>query len=66
MQGFIVSDKDFGERWDAEHQTNVQQWIKDGTIKAITSEVVGIENSAEGLIGLFQGDNFGKAVLRLH
>jgi NADPH-dependent curcumin reductase CurA len=65
VQGFIVSDPGFGDKWAKEHDERVSAWIKDGSLKVATSETVGIGNSAEGLVGIFRGENFGKAVLKL-
>ncbi|KMU72243.1 NADP-dependent leukotriene B4 12-hydroxydehydrogenase [Coccidioides immitis H538.4] len=65
MRGFIVSDPGMGDKWAKEHRERVSQWIKDGTFKPMIHETVGIDNAAEGLVGLFQGKNFGKAVLKL-
>ena len=64
MQGFIVLDSEFSGPYVAEHQKNVQQWIKDGSFKALVYETDGIDNAAEGLLGLFTGKNKGKAVLK--
>ena len=61
MRGFIVSD--FQEKYFAEHQKNVQKWIKDGSFKAQFSKTEGMDNAIEGLLSLFSGKNFGKAVL---
>lgn len=63
IRGFIVSDKDMGPVYAKEHQEKVQKWIHEGTFKAEMSVTDGIDNAAEGLLGLFQGKNFGKAVL---
>lgn len=65
MRGFIVTDQNMGPRYAQEHQNNVQKWIKDGSFKALTHETVGIDNAAEGLVGIFYGRNMGKAVLKL-
>ncbi|KAL2837565.1 hypothetical protein BJY01DRAFT_258301 [Aspergillus pseudoustus] len=64
LRGFIVSDADMGERYAEEHQRNLQAWIKEGSFKALTHEVEGIDNAADGLVGIFHGQNFGKAVLK--
>ncbi|KAJ5819201.1 hypothetical protein N7474_004792 [Penicillium riverlandense] len=64
MRGFIVGDANMGPLYAKEHQEKVQKWIKDGSFKALTHETVGIDNASEGLIGLFYGKNFGKAVLK--
>ena len=65
IRGFIVFDADFGPKYWTEHQKNMQRWIKDGEIKVQMSVTDGIENSAEGLVGMLKGDNFGKAVLKI-
>lgn len=64
VQGFIVLDPNMGGKWSQEHQKNVAKWIKDGSFKALTYETQGIENAIDGLLGLFTGKNFGKAVLK--
>ena len=66
IQGFIVGDKGFADKYGKEHQDRVGKWIKEGSFTAINAETVGIENAAEGLVGIFRGDNFGKAVLKFH
>ena len=43
----------------------MQRWIKDGEIKVQMSVTDGIDKSAEGLVGMLKGDNFGKAVLKI-
>ncbi|KAI6891426.1 hypothetical protein KC318_g10461, partial [Hortaea werneckii] len=48
-----------------DHQKNVQKWISEGSFKAEQSITQGIDNAAEGLLGLFKGTNFGKAVLEV-
>ncbi|CAI7566486.1 unnamed protein product [Penicillium bialowiezense] len=60
MRGFIG----LGDVYTKEHQENVQKWIKDGSFKVLIHETVGIDNAAEGLVGIFHGKNFGKAVLK--
>ena len=64
MRGFIVNDPGMGDKWTKEHTERVSQWIKDGSFKPKIAETVGIENAATGLIGIFRGENFGKAVLK--
>lgn len=65
MQGFIVSDPDFGPAYGQEHQEKVQAWIADGSFKAKLHVTEGIDNAAEGFLGLLEGKNFGKAVLKI-
>ncbi|KAL6230962.1 hypothetical protein BDW75DRAFT_248252 [Aspergillus navahoensis] len=64
MRGFIVADPEFGQAYLIEHQRNMQKWIKEGAIQCLFHETVGIENAAEGLVGLFEGKNKGKALLK--
>ncbi|OJJ63839.1 hypothetical protein ASPSYDRAFT_141417 [Aspergillus sydowii CBS 593.65] len=64
MRGFIVGDAGMGDKYTKEHQENVQKWIKDGSFKTLIHETEGIDNSAEGLVGIFYGKNLGKAVLK--
>ncbi|KAL4995282.1 hypothetical protein BDV10DRAFT_134834 [Aspergillus recurvatus] len=64
MRGFIVGDAGMGDKYTKEHQENVQKWIKDGSFKTLIHETEGINNAAEGLVGIFYGKNLGKAVLK--
>ncbi|KAL1303494.1 hypothetical protein AAFC00_006871 [Neodothiora populina] len=65
IRGFIVGDANMGPRYSQEHQKNVQKWIHEGTYKPQMSVTEGIDNAGEGLLGLFSGKNFGKAVLEI-
>ena len=64
MEGFIVANPGFGDAYIEELQKRVQPWIKQGTFKTRTHETIGIDNAAEGLVGIFHGRNMGKAVLK--
>nr|POE80087.1 nadp-dependent oxidoreductase red1 [Quercus suber] len=65
IRGFIVNDPNMGPIHTEDHQKNVQQWLHDGSFKAELSVTEGIDNAAEGLLSLFSGKNFGKAVLEI-
>ncbi|KHO01301.1 NADP-dependent leukotriene B4 12-hydroxydehydrogenase [Metarhizium album ARSEF 1941] len=65
VQGFIVTNPDFGPAYYQEHQEKLQQWLADGSVQAKMSYTEGIDHAAEGLVGIFEGKNFGKAVLRI-
>jgi NADPH-dependent curcumin reductase CurA len=65
FRGFIVTTPDFGPKYDKEHQENVSRWITEGKFKVSFSETEGIENGPEGFVGMLEGKNFGKAVLKL-
>ena len=65
FRGFIVGDKNMGPKYAKEWAENVGKWIHDGSFKAKMSVTEGIDNAGEGLVGMLQGKNFGKAVLRI-
>lgn len=65
MRGFIVGDKDMGPVYAKEHMEKVGTWLADGSFKAKVSVTEGIENAAEGFVGMLEGKNFGKAVLKI-
>lgn len=54
-----------GPVYAADHQKNVQKWIHDGSFKAQMSVTQGMDHAGEGLIGMLEGKNFGKAVLEV-
>ncbi|KAH8816042.1 hypothetical protein F5884DRAFT_895869 [Xylogone sp. PMI_703] len=64
QRGFIVTDPEF-QAYAKEHQENMQKWIKNGEIAIKMSVTEGIDHAAEGLLGMLQGKNFGKAMLKL-
>ncbi|KAI5861999.1 hypothetical protein GGS23DRAFT_605918 [Durotheca rogersii] len=65
MRGFFVSDPDFGPAYAARHQRDVQAWLADGSLRARLHVTTGIDRAAEAFVELFEGKNFGKAVLRI-
>ena len=65
IRGFIVFDPEMGPKYWEEHQKNMQKWIKDGEIVVKMSVTDGIDKSAEALVGMLKGENFGKAVLKI-
>lgn len=65
MEGFIVGDPKFGPVYFKEHQEKMQKWLSEGTCKAKLGITEGIDNAAQGFIGLLEGKNFGKAVLKI-
>lgn len=64
VRGFIVGDAGMGDKYAADHQKNVQKWIKEGSFKPLIHETEGIDNAGDGLVGIFHGKNLGKAVLK--
>lgn len=65
FRGFIVGDKDMGPKYFEEWKKNVPKWLHDGSFKAKTSITDGIDNGPEGFVGMLQGKNFGKAILKI-
>ncbi len=62
-QGFIIFD-DYGSRYP-EFLATMGPWVEEGQIKYIEDVVDGLENAAEAFIGLLEGKNFGKLVVRI-
>lgn len=63
MQGFIILDH-YGERFDV-FRREMSGWVEEGRVKLREDRVDGLENAAEAFIGLLQGRNFGKLVVRV-
>jgi NADPH-dependent curcumin reductase CurA len=62
MQGFIIFD--YASRF-AEFIGPMSRWVADGTIKFREDIVEGLEHAPTALIGLLEGRNFGKLVVRV-
>ncbi len=62
MQGFIVFDY---EGRQAEFLGPMRQWLAEGRVKFREDVVEGLENAPSAFIGLLQGENFGKLVVRV-
>jgi len=63
MQGFIIFD-DYGPRY-GEFQSQMNTWLEEGRIKFREDIVDGLENAPQAFIGLLEGRNFGKLVVRV-
>ena len=63
MQGFIIFD-DYGDRY-GEFLQAMGPWVSQGRIKFREDMVEGLENAPEAFIGLLEGQNFGKLVVRI-
>lgn len=62
IEGFIVSDH--ADRF--EHIENrLRGWVEDETIRYRETVTDGIENAADAFVGLFEGANVGKQLVRL-
>jgi len=63
MQGFIIFD-DYGDRY-GEFFAQMSDWLKAGKIKSREDIVDGLENAPQAFIGLLEGRNFGKLIIRV-
>ena len=62
IEGFLVYD------FELQHEiarTRIANWIKDGSIKYKEDVVDGFENAPEAFIGLLNGKNFGKLLVKV-
>ncbi|MBE7369546.1 NADP-dependent oxidoreductase [Ramlibacter pallidus] len=64
MQGFIILDH-YGPRFDA-FRREMGEWVAAGRVKLREDRVEGLEQAPSAFIGLLQGRNAGKLVVRVH
>jgi NADPH-dependent curcumin reductase len=62
IRGFIVWD--FADQAEA-FERDVSTWLKEGKIKYKEDVVEGLENAPQAFLGLLQGKNFGKLLVRV-
>lgn len=63
VKGFIIFD-DYGHRYD-EFARDMASWVAQGKVRYREQIVDGLERAPQAFIGLLQGDNFGKLVVRV-
>ena len=63
MQGFIILDH-YKDRFES-FQRDMSKWVGEGRITLIEDIVDGLDQAPNALIGLLQGRNFGKSVVRV-
>lgn len=63
MQGFI-NNEDYGHRFPEFLETMVP-WVREGKIKYREDLVDGLEKAPQAFIGLLEGRNFGKLIVRV-
>jgi len=61
LQGFVVSDY---MHLASQFAADMTSWLKDGRIKYQETILDGFDRAPEGLIGLFEGRNAGKMLIR--
>jgi NADPH:quinone reductase len=62
MQGFLVSD--YAARFD-EAATRLGRWVTEGTIRYRQDVTEGLERAPRAFIGMLQGENRGKALVKV-
>lgn len=62
MEGLVVFDD---IRQFAAAQSQLADWIADGSLKIAIEEFDGLEAAPEAFCGLFRGENFGRRLVRL-
>ena len=63
MQGFIIFN-DYGPRF-GEFFAQMNTWVSEGKVKFREDIVDGLENAPQAFIGLLEGRNFGKLIVRV-
>jgi NADPH-dependent curcumin reductase CurA len=63
MQGFIIFD-DYGPRYP-EFANDMGLWLKQGKVSFREDIVDGLEQAPQAFIGLLEGKNFGKLIVRV-
>ena len=63
MQGLIILDH-YADRFDA-FRRDMSEWVASGKVKLREDVVAGLENAPVAFIGLLEGRNFGKLVVRV-
>jgi NADPH-dependent curcumin reductase len=62
IQGFIIFDH--YDRLPA-FRKDMSGWLREGRMKYREQVIAGLENAPRGLMGMLQGENFGKLVVRV-
>ncbi|MBW4594506.1 MAG: NADP-dependent oxidoreductase [Brasilonema angustatum HA4187-MV1] len=62
IKGFLVVDY---QNRQAEFLNDVSQWLREGKLKYKEDIVEGLENASDAFIGLLQGKNFGKLIVKV-
>ena len=62
IQGFIIFDH---YRRMGAFQQDMRGWLREGRIRYREEVIAGLEHAPRGLIGLLQGENFGKLIVRV-
>lgn len=63
VEGVIILDH-YAQRFDAFHR-DMSEWVRTGRVKLREDVIEGLENAPQAFIGLLEGCNFGKLVVRV-
>lgn len=63
MQGFVILDH-YADRYD-DFRRDMGEWVGTGRVKLREDVVDGLENAPAAFVGLLEGRNFGKLVVRV-
>ena len=63
VQGFIIFD-DYGPHF-SEFHTQMADWVATAKVRYFEDHVDGLENAPQAFIGMLEGRNFGKLVVRV-
>jgi hypothetical protein len=63
MQGFVILDH-YADRYD-DFRREMGEWVASGRVKLREDVVDGLENAPAAFVGLLEGRNFGKLVVRV-
>jgi NADPH-dependent curcumin reductase CurA len=64
IQGLIIFDY-YNTPRHADFLREIPAWLADGTLKYTEDIVDGLENAPSAFVGMLQGRNFGKLVIRV-
>jgi NADPH-dependent curcumin reductase CurA len=65
IRGFLYTDPDL-MALEPQFRTTVSGWLRDGVLASREHIVEGLEAAPAAFLGLFDGANFGKLIVRLH
>jgi NADPH-dependent curcumin reductase CurA len=63
VRGFIQTD--YAGTLEDEFLARATPWVQDGSLKYLEHIVDGLENAPEAFIGMLDGKNFGKLIIRV-
>jgi NADPH-dependent curcumin reductase CurA len=65
LEGFIILDQAKNESFNKDFYSKVPKWIANGELKIKEDITKGLEQAPEAIVGIFEGKNFGKAVVQI-